>query len=563
MATTPLTPRPAATLILTRDGTDGIEVLLMQRTQQADFIAGAYVFPGGAVDSADHCERLLPHCLGHDDASASQLLGIQCGGLAYAIAAIRECFEEAGLLLACNAGGDFVDMADDSTLQDYAALRRRLNSGELSLAELCWLRNLRLPLDRLAYFAHWITPPGATRRYDTRFYVACAPERQAPSHDDSEMIDHLWIRPGEALQRQKNGQFKLVYSTITILKALSGFANTTELMAHARELRDIPTRVPRRALYKTGSRVLIQGHPAYAEICKLDPQGEGGARCEILPGEVTRLSARVRRIAAPNAGMMTGPGTNTYLLGSGDDIAVLDPGPASPEHVQTLLNAAGGRIRWILATHTHPDHSPAALLLQQATGAKLLGVEAPVGLRQDESFRPDVRLEHGQRLQLGNCTLRVIHTPGHASNHLCFMLEEEKLLFTGDHIMQGSTVVISPPDGCMSAYLRSLELLQQEDIEYLAPAHGFLMDNPLQMIERLQQHRLKRERQILEAVQTLGCASIEKLRPLVYRHVATPLQPAATRSLLAHLLRLVELDLVIEKDGLWSLRNAACAGSYG
>jgi len=157
---------------------------------------------------------------------------------------------------------------------------------------------------------------------------------------------------------------------------------------------------------------------------------------------------------------------------------VIDPGPAIDAHIEAVIKAAGARIRWILVTILIWTIRPAAALLQAKTGAELLGMPPPPYERQDQSFRPDRALADGERIELGGCTLRVIHAPGHASNQLCYLLEDEKLLFTGDHVMQGSTVVINPPDGDMRVYLDSLRRLQDEDIAWFAPGHGFLMDKP-------------------------------------------------------------------------------------
>jgi glyoxylase-like metal-dependent hydrolase (beta-lactamase superfamily II) len=266
---------------------------------------------------------------------------------------------------------------------------------------------------------------------------------------------------------------------------------------------------------------------------------------------VVRLSGKVRRITAPNPGFMTGPGTNTYLLGAGADIAVIDPGPAIEAHIEAVIKAAGARIRWILVTHTHMDHSPGAALLQAKTGAELLGMPPPPFERQDQSFRPERVLADGERIELGGCVLRVIHTPGHASNQLCYLLEEESLLFTGDHVMQGSTVIINPPDGDMRIYLESLRRLQGEDIAWFAPGHGFLMDQPQEVLERLLIHRLTRENKVLNAVRAAGAATLETLLPAVYDDVPAHVHPVASRSLLAHLLKLKAEHKLVEALGNW------------
>ena len=177
MTKPPLVPRPAATLVLAREDAAGIEVFLLRRTHLAEFAGGAYVFPGGALDPSDQDEQWAAHCAGMDDASASRLLKLEHGGLAYWIAAIRECFEEAGLLLAYDKRGEMLALDQPDTAREFASLREQLIAGTLSFAELCRDRNLRLALDHLAYFSHWITGQGRPRRYDTRFFVAVAPPR--------------------------------------------------------------------------------------------------------------------------------------------------------------------------------------------------------------------------------------------------------------------------------------------------------------------------------------------------------------------------------------------------
>ena len=174
---------------------------------------------------------------------------------------------------------------------------------------------------------------------------------------------------------------------------------------------------------------------------------------EIVPGKLVRLNELVSRITAPNPGVMTGPGTNSYIVGQ-RELALIDPGPESAPHLAALLEAVRGKLKWILCTHTHRDHSPCTHALKRETGADVLGFAAvPDDGRQDTEFKPDRALVEGDALATSEFTLRAVHTPGHASNHLCYLLERSGLLFTGDHVMQGSTVVISPPDGDMTAYL--------------------------------------------------------------------------------------------------------------
>ena len=273
----------------------------------------------------------------------------------------------------------------------------------------------------------------------------------------------------------------------------------------------------------------------------IETQGNRGPPRDpgIQPGVAIPLSARVRRVTARNPGAMTGPGTNSYLVGAGEHWAVIDPGPADDRHVQALLDAAPGAIRHILVTHTHQDHSPGAVPLKSATGALLLGRMTSHRHWQDPTFVPDRELRHGDRITLAaDVTLRVIHTPGHASNHLCFLLEEERILFTGDHIIQGSTVVIDPPDGDMAAYIASLESLLREPLDYLAPGHGTLIPDPRTAIQALIQHRLRRESKVLAALPRQHPADLPTLVQRVYDDVPPQLHPLAERSLLAHLIKL-------------------------
>ena len=300
--------------------------------------------------------------------------------------------------------------------------------------------------------------------------------------------------------------------------------------------------------------MLGPGDGAYAEVGLLDPEGAGTATYEIVPGKVVSLTANVRRVTAPNPGMMTGPGTNTYLVGDpAGGVAVIDPGPLNDDHMEAVLAAAGGRIRWIFATHTHPDHSPAAVALKARTGAEVLGMAAPQGQHQDQTFQPDRLLADRERIVLPGCALKAVHTPGHASNHLCYLLEEDRLLFTGDHVMQGSTVVINPPDGDMTAYIDSLKRLQNTGIDWFAPGHGFLIGQPDEMIDLLVRHRLVREFKTLAAVRGAGGATLEALTPVVYDDVPEFKHAWAARSLLAHLVKLGRDGAIAETDGVWRM----------
>ena len=254
---------------------------------------------------------------------------------------------------------------------------------------------------------------------------------------------------------------------------------------------------------------------------------------------VCALSARVRRLTAPNGNAMTGPGTNSYLLGR-EAVALIDPGPAIDSHLDSLLALCGDRLRWILVTHTHPDHSPGARILAEQTGAQLLGCVMPDDGHQDRSFAVEENLFHGQRLVTPEFTLEAIHTPGHVANQFCFLLKEEGMLFSGDHIMQGSSVVIIPPSGNMADYIESTRLLMEYPIASIAPGHGELLQSPEEVLRQIVSHRLARETRVIEVLENLGTSALDRLLPEVYSDVRSELLSVARHSLWAHLLKLEE-----------------------
>jgi glyoxylase-like metal-dependent hydrolase (beta-lactamase superfamily II) len=252
---------------------------------------------------------------------------------------------------------------------------------------------------------------------------------------------------------------------------------------------------------------------------------------DLIPGVAAALSPMVRRIVAPNPGVMTGPGTNTYLVGI-DEVAVIDPGPDDESHRDAIVGCGSGRIRWILCTHTHEDHSPGAARLKEATGAEVLAFDARDGLAVDAELRD------GDEVEGTEFRLTALHTPGHASNHLCYLLQQEQMLFSGDHIMNGSTVVIAPPDGDMAAYLGQLERLREMRIRSIAPGHGDLIDDPAAKLDEYLSHRRAREAAIRGALDAAGEATVEELVAAVYVDVPEALHPIARYSVWAHLRKL-------------------------
>ena len=251
----------------------------------------------------------------------------------------------------------------------------------------------------------------------------------------------------------------------------------------------------------------------------------------MIVGVASAVSPLVRRIVAPNPGVMTGPGTNTYLVGI-DEVAVIDPGPADDSHLDAIVGCGGDRIRWILCTHTHPDHAPGAAGLRERTGAEVLAFGSRDGLEVDRALRD------GEVLEATEFRLTALYTPGHASNHLCYLLEEEALLFSGDHVMNGSTVVIAPPDGDMAAYLRQLERLRKMRLRGIAPGHGEVITEPKVVLDQYLTHRRARETAIAAALVGRGSATIEELVKDVYVDVPEALHPIAQFSVWAHLEKL-------------------------
>ncbi|CAN2532931.1 Hydroxyacylglutathione+hydrolase [Methylocapsa aurea] len=272
------------------------------------------------------------------------------------------------------------------------------------------------------------------------------------------------------------------------------------------------------------------------------------------PGALQRVSPLTRRIVAPNPGAFTYTGTCSYIIGHGD-VAIVDPGPADASHIEALLAATKGEtLRYLLVTHTHRDHSPAARILREKTGATIAGcapyapppdlaVTGPgLDASHDRAYAPDITLADGDRLAFGGLTIEAVATPGHTTNHLCFALAEELTLFTGDHVMGWATTVIAPPDGSMGEYFVSLEKLRGRDDRLYWPAHGGPVKEPQRYLRALLHHRRQREAAILERLEA-GDATIAAIVARIYEGFDSALQRAAALSVFAHLEDLVERGL--------------------
>lgn len=508
---------------------------MTRRSPTASFAPGAYVFPGGGIDAADagshHLAQRRP---GQSDLHLTQ-----------AIAAIRESFEELGVLLARHTDGRAPDVADLAAL-DRAA----------PFAVQCAARGLVLAAHDVFVLAHWVTDRDLPRRFDVPFLVARMPEGQQPVADETEQFEPVWVRPADALERHGAGGFFIIFPTIRTLQRLQAFDSVDAvLQACAVDEQPLWTSCPRAGwLAGKEARYMEHEHP-FGELELVSPDGQIVHHLDWQTLQPVPLLRNLMRLTAPNPGAMTGPGTNSYLVGDpATGFIAIDPGPADAQHIEGLLRAAGGNIRMIVCTHSHPDHSPGARPLQALCNVPppVLGLPSADTARAASAFLPDRALTDGEELHLSGPdgapvhTLKVIHTPGHAANHLCLVLLQDGLLLSGDHVLNGSTTVIDPPDGEMNAYLASLDKLTAacaaHAIDYIAPAHGYVIARAAQAIAALKAHRLKREAKIVRVMQALPDGTLDDWVALAYDDVPPRMWPVAKRSLLAHVRRIESMS---------------------
>ncbi|MBK1684748.1 MBL fold metallo-hydrolase [Rhodoferax fermentans] len=537
----PAPARLAATVLLLRDGTDGLEVLMTRRSDTARFAPGAYVFPGGGVDAAD----ALHHHL------ATRRPGQHDEPLTEAIAAIRESLEELGVLLARHPDGRWANQQDIDTLD-----RQRDFFAQVEA------RGLTLAADQVFVLARWTTDRQLPQRYEVPFLVSRMPDGQVPVADEAEQFEPVWLRPADALARHAAGNFFMIFPTIRTLERLRNFPDVAAVLLACAET-EAPLWISCPRTGQMGGREVryMEFESAFGELALVCPDGQAQHPLDWQSERVVPLLKNVQRLTAPNPGAMTGPGTNSYLVGDPNTgYIVIDPGPADPQHLEQLWRAAGGDIRGIVCTHSHPDHAPGARPLQALCQPKppVLGLPSAPTARAASQFSPDRTLQHHELLALhpkglesdlaynAGHTLQVIHTPGHAANHLCLVLLQDGLLFSGDHILNGSTTVVDPPDGDMDDYMASLDLLSHTctelGVHYILPAHGYVIGGPEDeaqtAIARLKAHRQQREAKVLAAMQSMPDGSPDDWLALAYADVPERMWPVAKRSLMAHLARI-------------------------
>ena len=481
--------RPAATLVIMREAGTGFEVLLTRRPRHMRFMAGASVFPGGAIAPADRDPRWADASALSPAAAGEELGEEPRDPLAAYVAAMREAFEEVGFI----AGRGPLDRLARARADDPAAFL----DGCLELG-------IVLATDEMVPVGRWVTPLGAPIRFDTYFFLIAAPPGWEPDPDPHEVDGCRWITPAAALDELATGAITMGPPTVELLQRLNAHGSITETFTALRE-----------------------------------------SRIGLSDVFTMRLSPLVTIVLTPNPSVMTGPGTNTYVVGTGPT-AVIDPGMDDEAYLDVVTKAAGD-VAVILVTHRHPDHIGGVAALHQTTGApvRAFGSEAIAGIAV-------VPIADDETVWVGGAELRALHTPGHASDHLCFLLEDAAILFAGDNVLGEGTAVIAPPDGDMADYLESLERLSRLQIDRIFTGHWRPLDGGRAVIEGYIAHRRAREGRILEA---LGPEPAELDAIVAHAYSDTPehLHPIAAYSARAHLDMLEKEGRVTRMNESWSI----------
>lgn len=487
-----VTPRPASTLVLLRDSSAGLEVLLTTRPKHLRFMGGAAVFPGGSTSPADADPR-WERCSALTGAAASEATGETdpAVALSWFVCALRETFEEVGLLLADGPAEKITrDDADDA--ERFLARCRDLG--------------LSLRTDLLLPAGRWVTPLGAPIRFDARFFVAEAPPEWEPDPDPREVERCWWTSPAEALTALAAGSLLMAPPTVEMLQRLDGCSSIEELRS---SLEDSPV----------------------------------GTEGNIIS---VRLSPLVHVVLAPNPGVMTGPGTNTYVVGQGP-YCVIDPAVEDDEYL-AAIRAVAPEISCVVVTHRHPDHTGGvAALAGEAIPVRAFGDEEIDGIAPEPIADGDV-------LEVGGARLRVLHCPGHARDHVNLYLEGAASLFAGDNVLGEGTAVIAPPDGNMGDYLASLERLRKLHIDRIYPGHFRPLDGGAAVIDGYIRHREERRAAVLASLRS-GASTVKEVVAVVYRDTPPHLHPVAAYQVLAMLELLQEEGEVSVSGDHWRVTH--------
>jgi glyoxylase-like metal-dependent hydrolase (beta-lactamase superfamily II)/8-oxo-dGTP pyrophosphatase MutT (NUDIX family) len=483
--------RDSAAIVLTRGAGPSLEVFWVKRGDAVGYMPGFQAFLGGKVAPEDREIEL------EGAASEEERILRAC--------AVREAFEEAGVLLGLDAG--------TSAPAALVEARRRLLAGEATFADLARAHRLRFRADALVFAGRWTTPPFASQRFDTSFFLARLPEGQEASVVEGELASGEWVSPGDALDRWRGGEATFAAPILQTLRALA------------------------------------EGEDSLAERLAKAPleTGQPVRRIELKWGIV--LHPMQTRPLPPATH------TNAYLVGE-REMALIDPGSDEPAELDALfrliesLSADGRKLAVVLLTHQHPDHAAgvdAVRLRYRVPVAGHAHIKRHVRLDRELGDGDEVPLSPG----VGDWTLRTLHTPGHARGHLCFLHERTRSLFTGDHIPGGAgTVIVDPPEGDMAAYVASLERLLREPVESLFPGHGSPQGGAMRRIRWLIGHRMEREAEVLAAL-TRTPEPLAALVERAYADTKRDLWKYAERSLLAHLIKLEAEGRAARESDRW------------
>lgn len=412
----------AATVLLLRDAAQGIEVLMTRRSMKASFAAGAYVFPGGGIEPDDeHFGQSRPVAGIKYAQNATDLVATRTTQsplhITWSLAAIRESFEELGIVLARDASGAWLTQSQINALDRHANFYAQIQQS-----------GYRIAADSVHLLAHWITDRDMPKRFDVPFLVARMPEGQQPVADEKEQFAPEWISPQSALDRHQAGDFLMIYPTIRTLERLAAYANVDAVLKACASEQPLWTSCPRAGLMQGKEKRFMEHETPFGELSLVCPDGQILHELNWQHEQPVQLLQHVMRLTAPNPSMMTGPGTNTYIVGTqATGYLVIDPGPDLPAHIERILQATGGDINAIICTHSHSDHSPAAWPLQQRVVEKsntvpgaltsefakhicpILGLPSAPTARDAAFFEPDITLQimstsrsiyAGQRLKM-------------------------------------------------------------------------------------------------------------------------------------------------------------------